>query len=61
MCTVPLPPGGNPISVDKYIISSKINEQRECSQNVETLILVTKYVVTAMCALTMNRVNLKET
>ena len=31
-----------------FVPSSKINEQMECSHNTETLILVTKYRVTAM-------------
>jgi hypothetical protein len=40
--------------------SFKINEKRECSQNVDTLILVTKYTVKAMCPFTLNKVNWKK-
>jgi hypothetical protein len=35
----------------------KTNEKRECSQNVDTLILVTKCTVKAMCTFTLKKVN----
>ena len=43
-----------------FVPSSKINEQTECSHNVETLILVTKYRVTAMRTRNLIKVNWKK-
>jgi hypothetical protein len=49
MCTVPLPPGDNPIAVNKYIISKAVRNERQAYDEAKLKIMYVYSVMIMLC------------